>query len=44
VPDFFVAPEWGIYAAYATNRMQTPAVRVFVDHLAVGQRSLGLPP
>lgn len=42
VLDSYAAPEWGIYAVYPTNRMLTPAVRVFVDHLAAGLRARGL--
>lgn len=43
VLDGFAAPEWGIFAVYPTNRMLTPAVRVFVDHLAAGLRARGHP-
>ena len=43
VLESFPAPEWGIYAVYPTNRMLTPAVRVFVDHLVAGLRARGLP-
>jgi DNA-binding transcriptional LysR family regulator len=36
-------PASGIYAVYATNRLLTSRVRVFVDHLARDLRTRGLP-
>ena len=36
------APESGIYAVYATNRLMVPKVRAFVDHVAAGLRARGL--
>jgi DNA-binding transcriptional LysR family regulator len=38
----FDAPASGIYAVYPTNRLITPAIRVFVDHLARELRMRGL--
>jgi DNA-binding transcriptional LysR family regulator len=36
-------PAGGIYAVYPSNRLLTPTVRAFVDHLARDLRSRGLP-
>jgi DNA-binding transcriptional LysR family regulator len=36
------APRTGIFAVYATNRLMTPAVRAFVDHMVAGLRARGL--
>ncbi|MBX9698105.1 MAG: LysR family transcriptional regulator [Acetobacteraceae bacterium] len=36
------APESGIYAVYATNRLMVPKVRAFTDHVAAGLKSAGL--
>jgi DNA-binding transcriptional LysR family regulator len=40
----FETPSSGIYAVYPTNRLLTPVVRVFVDHLAKGLSARGLQP
>ena len=37
------APAGGIYAVYPTNRLLTPRIRAFVDHLARDLRARGLP-
>lgn len=37
------APEFGIYALYPTNRLMIPKIRSFVDHVAAGLRTRGLP-
>jgi len=42
VLDAHPAPSGGIYAVYPTNRLLTPRVRAFVDHLARDLRSRGL--
>lgn len=36
------SPESGIFAVYPTNRLMTPKVRAFVDHVAAGLRARGL--
>lgn len=38
----FETPKAGIYALYPTNRLITPAVRAFVDHLTSDLRSRGV--
>lgn len=38
----FPAPGAGIYAVYPTNRLLTPPVRAFVDHLATNLRTRGI--
>ncbi len=37
------APSVGVYAVYPTNRLLTPRIRAFVDHLARDLRARGLP-
>ncbi len=37
------APASGIYAVYPTNRLLTPKIRVFVDHIVRDLRARGLP-
>ena len=36
-------PTSGIFAVYPTNRLMTPKVRAFVDHVAARLRARGLP-
>jgi DNA-binding transcriptional LysR family regulator len=36
-------PTAGIYAVYPTNRLLTPKIRLFVDHIAADLRARGLP-
>lgn len=43
VLDGHPAPAGGIYAVYPTNRLLTPRIRTFVDHLARDLRARGLP-
>lgn len=38
----FATPKAGIYALYPTNRLVTPSVRAFVDHLAGDLRARGV--
>lgn len=40
----FEAPSSGIYAAYPTNRLITPVIRLFVEHLVSDLRIRGVPP
>jgi DNA-binding transcriptional LysR family regulator len=42
VLEAFEAPAVGIYAVYPGNRLITPTVRAFVDHLARDLRARGL--
>jgi DNA-binding transcriptional LysR family regulator len=37
-------PVSGIYAVYPTNRLLTPVIRAFVDHLVRELRARGVPP
>lgn len=41
LPDA-TTPESGIFAVYPTNRLMTPKVRAFVDHVAAGLRARGV--
>ena len=43
VLDTHPAPVGGIYAVYPTNRLLTPRIRTFVDHLTRDLRARGLP-
>lgn len=43
LPDC-ATPASGIFAVYPTNRLTTPKVRAFVDHVAHGLRARGFPP
>lgn len=43
VLDGHPAPVGGIYAVYPTNRLLTPRIRTFVDHLTRDLRARGLP-
>ena len=42
VLEAFAAPRAGIYAVYPTNRLLTPSVRAFVDHLMRDLRARGI--
>lgn len=44
VLEQFSTPAAGIYAVYPTNRLITPAVRTFVDHIVHDLRSRGISP
>jgi DNA-binding transcriptional LysR family regulator len=39
----FETPSSGIYAVYPTNRLLTPLIRLFVQHVISGLRSRGVP-
>jgi DNA-binding transcriptional LysR family regulator len=40
----FETPSSGIYAVYPTNRLLTPLVRLFVEHVISDLRARGVPP
>lgn len=42
VLETYAAPKAGIYAVYPTNRLVTPRVRAFVDHLVHDLRARGI--
>ena len=40
----YETPSSGIYAVYPTNRLLTPVVRAFVEHVIADLRARGIPP